>query len=185
AVSPGAFLMRFRDPELNPLAEPVDRGPLPADVLSDPPAWWLLKKKKTRDWTGVIAAESARVDLSILLHPFHSADDIKRHEAAFADIHAFVRGVSAPAYPFPVDRAAAARGEGLFRDHCARCHGTYGENWTYPNRIVALKEVGTDPVLAEAVTDRSIEFANTTWLAREGGPDGRPYRFSKSRRHQA
>jgi len=185
AVSPGAFMMRTRDEELAPLAEPVDRGPLPADVLSDPPAWWLLKKKKTRDWTGAIAAESARVDLTTLLHPLRTAEQIKQHEPAFRDIHAFVLAAEPPAYPFPVDRAAAARGKGLFGDHCARCHGTYGADWTYPNRVVALKEVGTDPVLAEAVTDRSVDFANTTWFAREVGPDGRPYQFVKSRGYQA
>ncbi|HEX4609457.1 MAG TPA: hypothetical protein VH092_14765 [Urbifossiella sp.] len=185
AVSPGAFLMRFRDAELNPRAEPAEAGEMPRDVLSDPPAWWLLKKKKTRDWTGVIAAESARVDLVTLLHPFHTAEHIKRHEPVFRDIHAFVLGVPAPAYPFPINRSRAARGEGLFRDHCANCHGTYGKTWTYPNRIVPLKDLGTDPVLAAAVSDRQVDLFNSTWLAREIGPDGAPYRLTPARGYQA
>ena len=29
-------------------------------------------------------------------------------------------------------------------------HGTYGEDWRYPNRVLALSEVGTDPALARA-----------------------------------
>ena len=35
----------------------------PDHVCSDPPAWWLLKRKKTRDWTGVFDARAARVDM--------------------------------------------------------------------------------------------------------------------------
>jgi ABC-type glutathione transport system ATPase component len=32
----------------------------------------------------------------------------------------------------------------LFGANCARCHGTYGEKWTYPNKIVPIDEIGTD-----------------------------------------
>ncbi|OWK36740.1 c-type cytochrome [Fimbriiglobus ruber] len=176
--------MRFRDAELN-LRPGQPGGELARDVLSDPPAWWQLKKKKTRDWTGAMAAQSARVDLITLLHPFHSPEYIKKHEPVFADIHSFVVSTKPPAYPFPVDGKEAARGGALFKEHCARCHGTHDTAWTYPNRIVPLKDLGTDPVLAEAVTDREVELMNSTWLAREVGPDGKPYRFLPARGYQA
>lgn len=185
AVSPGAFLIRFRNADLNIRDKPMLEGELPRDVLSDPPAWWLLKKKKTRDWTGSVAAESARVDLITMLHPLHTGAQIKQHESTFRDIHAFILTVQPPAFPFPVDRKKAAVGEGLFRDTCARCHGSYGKNWTYPNRIVPLKEIGTDPVLMEAVSDQQVEFYNTTWFAQEIGPDGKPYGFQVARGYQA
>jgi hypothetical protein len=185
AVSPGAFLMRFRDADLNLRDKPETGGKLPRDVLSDPPAWWLLKKKKTRDWTGSVAAESARVDLITMLHPLHTGAQIKQHESTFRDIHAFILTVQPPAFPFPVDRKKAVAGEALFRDVCARCHGSYGKNWTYPNRILPLKEIGTDPVLMEAVSDEQVEFYNETWFAKEMGPDGRPYGFQPARGYQA
>ena len=44
-VSPVAFLMEFRDLELN-LAKPTKLEYF-KDLASDPPAWWLLKKKRT------------------------------------------------------------------------------------------------------------------------------------------
>jgi hypothetical protein len=120
-----------------------------------------------------------------MLHPLHTGAQIKQHEATFRDIHAFILTVPPPAFPFPVDRKKAAAGEALFRDACARCHGSYGKNWTYPNRIVPLKEIGTDPVLMEAVSDQQVEFYNETWFAKELGPDGKPYQFQPARGYQA
>src|SRR5262249_9273798 len=96
------------------------------DLASDPPAWWLLKRKKTRDWTGGIDARSTRIDMVTLLTPLNSADYIKKQEPHFADIAAFLHTVEAPRYPFPIDRALASRGKVPFEKTFARCHGTYG-----------------------------------------------------------
>jgi mono/diheme cytochrome c family protein len=182
-ISPVAFLMRFRDAELN-LQKPVDLD-LFADVCSDPPAWWLIKKKKTRDWTGGIDARSTRVDLLNLLSPFNGAATIKQHETVFADILAFLHSVEAPRYPFPIDARLAEHGQEIFDTHCAQCHGTYGPGGRYPNRIVPLEKIGTDPVLAEAISPRNLEHFNKSWLAQELGPDGKPYRFLEHHGYQA
>src|SRR4051794_8506968 len=51
-LNPLIYLMQFRDHDLN-VKQPIKiafGGP----VSSDPPAWWLIKRKKTRDWTGGI-----------------------------------------------------------------------------------------------------------------------------------
>src|SRR5438270_225911 len=111
-VSPVGYLMQFRDPDLN-LRKPV-RLDLFADLCSDPPAWWLLKKKRARDWTGGVDARSTRVDMANLLSPFNSGTYIKQHAGTFADIHAFLLTVQAPRYPFPIDAGLAGRGRGLF-----------------------------------------------------------------------
>ena len=170
-VAPVLFLMELRDANLN-LQDPVklERS---KPLASDPPAWWQLKKKKTRNWTGNIDARSTRVDMAILLHPFNSAAHIKKQESVFADIHAFVLSVQPPRYPFPIDRKQTARGQELFVRNCARCHGTYGPNGTYPNRIVPLDNLGTDPLLAHSLTTRNVEYFNRSWFAQEKGPDGK------------
>jgi mono/diheme cytochrome c family protein len=183
AVSPVAYLMQFRDADLN-LHKPVALD-LFKDVCSRPPAWWLIKRKQTRDWTGAIDARSTRVDLANLLHPLNSADHIKKHEPVFADILAFLHGIESPRYPFPVDAELAARGRDIFDTHCARCHGTYGPQQRYPNRIVPLETIGTDPVLAEAVSARNAEYFNKSWFARQAGPDGRRYQFTEHHGYQA
>jgi mono/diheme cytochrome c family protein len=182
-LSPAAFLLQFRDSELNvKKAEPI---PLSPNASSDPPAWWLLKKKKTRDWTGIIDARSKRIDMVNVLSPMNSGAYVRQQEAAFDDISAFILSVEAPKYPFPVDDRQAARGKELFGEHCAKCHGTYGPGGSYPNKVVALDTIGTDRVLAEGVRDEMVDLLNRSWLAREIGGDGKPIRFQYAAGYQA
>jgi hypothetical protein len=182
-VSPVAFLMEFRDLELN-LGKPAKLEYF-KDLASDPPAWWLLKKKRTRNWTGSIDAGSTRVDMATLLSPFNGGEYIRKQEPAFADIHKFILGVEAPRFPFPIDRKAAAKGRELFTERCARCHGKYGPGGSYPNKVVPLATIGTDPLLAEALTDRLVDHFNRSWLGREKGPGGKPIRVVAHRGYQA
>lgn len=182
-VSPVAFLMSFRDSELN-LQKPVTLT-LYKDVCSDPPAWWLIKRKKTRDWTGGIDARSTRVDLANLLSPFNSSAYIKSQEQTFADILAFLHSIEAPKYPFAVDAKVAERGQTIFNRHCARCHGTYGPGGRYPNRIVPLEEIGTDPILGETASEKNLEYFNKSWLARQVSPEGERYRVTDTHGYQA
>jgi hypothetical protein len=93
--------------------------------------------------------------------------------------------VESPKYPFPVDTGRAALGGKLFTKHCARCHGTYGAEWTYPNKVVPLDEIGTDPRLAASFSERNVRHYNESWFAREAGPDGRPFLVSDTRGYQA
>jgi mono/diheme cytochrome c family protein len=155
-------------------------------VCSDPPAWWLLKKKKTRDWTGSIDARSTRVDMVNLLTPLNSAEVIKHQAPAFADISAFLLTIAAPRYPFPVDAGRTARGKRLFVHNCAKCHGTYGPGGSYPNKIVPLGVLGTDRTLAEAVArPELVVYFNRSWFAKEVGPDGKPYQIEQHLGYQA
>ncbi|MFO0965570.1 MAG: c-type cytochrome [Gemmataceae bacterium] len=164
-ISPVTFLLSLRDADLNiGKRHELDGAP---NTSSDPPAWWLLKKKKTRDWTGIVDARSTRVDMVNLLSPFNSGDHIKKHASTFADIHAFLLSVEAPKYPFPIDAKLAEQGRGLFTENCARCHGNYGEKPSYPSKVVPLKTLGTDPLLSGAMTKKTMDFLNSTWLAQE------------------
>jgi mono/diheme cytochrome c family protein len=183
-VAPVTFLMSWRDADLGLRSRPADLD-FRNDGVSDPPAWWLLKKKRTRGWTGGIDARSSRVDMVTLLNPLNGAGYIKRQEGVYADIHAFVLGMRPPAYPFPIDRARAARGQELFGRHCARCHGTYGPGGSYPSKVVSLDVVGTDPTLAAAFTAKNLAYFNGSWFARQAGPDGEPYRVTDRGGYQA
>ena len=170
-VNPVIFLMTFRDRDLN--VAPNDfKLEYSKDIASDPPAWWLLKRKKTRNWTGGVDVNSTRIDMVNLLTPLNSPEHIKKHETTFADIHAFVMSVEAPKYPFAIDAKVAEEGKPIFNEHCARCHGTYGAEGKYPNKIVPLDTLGTDPALARAITKKSMDVFNSSWFAQEKGANG-------------
>src|SRR5260370_1088804 len=172
-VNPVTFLAEMRDADLN-LRSPI-KLEYTDNVSSDPPAWWLLKRKKTRNWTGGVQVNSLRVDMVNLLTPLSGPTHIKKHEPTFADIHAFVMSVEAPKYPFPIDAALADQGRALFNQHCAPSHGTYGPARKYPDKIVPLATIGTDRALAESLTQTNLAFFNQTWFAQEKGPDGTWY----------
>ena len=164
-VNPVVFLMEMRDADLK-LQKRIKLD-YSENVASDPPAWWLLKHKRTRNWTGGVRTPSLRVDMVNLLSPFNSPAHIKKHAQTFADIHAFVMSVEAPKYPFPIDAKRAAVGRGLFNEHCARCHGTYGPGGKYPSKIVPLETIGTDRTLATAVTRKNLDKLNRSWFGQE------------------
>jgi mono/diheme cytochrome c family protein len=165
--------MQFRDTEL------WRRVPAKFDICTtlceDPPAWWLLKKKRTIYHGGGVDARSVRTMMPFLLHPLHGPEEIKKLEPTFADIRAYLLSLEPPKYPFPVAEDLAARGKVLFEATCARCHGTYGPGGRYPNRVIPLDEIGTDPTLAEAFPPDAVDHYLKSWFARERGPDGKPY----------
>lgn len=172
-VNPVAYLLETRDADLN--IKRQAKLDYADHVCSDPPAWWLLKKKKTRNWTGAVDVRAVRVDMVNILSPFNDAEFVKKQEPVFADMHAFIMSTEAPKFPFAIDEDLAAVGRRIFNKTCASCHGTYGPGGKYPNKIVPLDEIGTDPVLARSFTPKNVNFFNKTWLAQEKAPDGTVY----------
>jgi Cytochrome c len=175
------YLLGYRDPDLSMHAPRRELG-LHDDMCEDVPAWWLLKKKKTMYFTGGADAHSVRSKMQFMMTPLTSRADFDKHEAAFQDIEAYLRTIEAPKYPFPIDRTLAAAGESQFLKTCSSCHGTYGDKPTYPNKIVAIDEIGTDRKRYEGVTDEFAEYYNQSWFAKEKG-DG--YQALPSNGYQA
>lgn len=167
------YLMQFRDTELRRRA-PVEFACTTA-LCEDVPAWWLLKKKRTMYHLGAADTRSVRTMMPFLLNPLSSPGSIKEREPDFADIRAYLLTLEPPKYPFPVDGERAAAGKAIFDRTCARCHGTDGPDGRYPNKIIPLDEIGTDPTLAEGFPADGVEHYLKSWFAREHGPDGTPY----------
>jgi mono/diheme cytochrome c family protein len=160
------FLLSFRNPDLSQRFLPLDLG-LRDDLCEDVPAWWLLKKKRTMYHTGTGNARSVRSLMQFMLVPGNDLATMEREEPAFRDLQAYLLSLEAPKYPYPIDRGLAKRGEVLFNKSCARCHGTYGEDWTYPNKIVPVEVVGTDPTRFRGFSARMYAHYNRSWFARE------------------
>ncbi len=49
-MNPVVFMMEMRDADLN--LQKATKLDYTENVSSDPPAWWLLKRKQTRNWNG-------------------------------------------------------------------------------------------------------------------------------------
>jgi mono/diheme cytochrome c family protein len=165
------YLLGLRNPDLSLHTPRLDLD-LHDDMCEDIPAWWLLKKKKTMYHTGGGDARSVRALMQFMMSPLNSAATITKEEATFRDIQAYLLSLESPKYPFPIDAALAKKGQTIFEGTCSRCHGTYGEKWTYPNRIVPLKEIGTDPKRFEGLTKKLADHYNRSWFAHEKGEDG-------------
>jgi mono/diheme cytochrome c family protein len=176
AGSFAVYLLGFRKPDLN-FKKWEDLG-LHEDLCEDVPAWWLLKKKKTMYHTGGADARSVRSKMQFMMTPVTPPSDFERHEAAFKDINEYLKTIEAPKYPFTIDRELAAKGEKLFTTHCSKCHGTYGEKWTYPNKIIPIDEIGTDPKRFEGIEEKFGKAYDDSWFAKEE-PHGYPLLTSK------
>ena len=67
----------------------------------------------------------------------------------------------------PIDTEKADRGLVVFQANCVRCHGTYGPEGAYPNKIIPLETIGTDPARSLGLSDRLVAHYNSTWLGEE------------------
>jgi mono/diheme cytochrome c family protein len=159
-----AVLLSLRNTDLS-----VRRFPLPLGANLpelDVPPWWHMARKTTMYYDGRTDARSVRTNMQFLLGE-KSLEELKALEPTFRDIQAFLKSLKPPRYPFAIDRAKADRGKVVFEAECARCHGTYGPGGKYPNRIVPLKTIGTDPARALGMSDRLVAHYNATWLGEE------------------
>ena len=136
------YLMQFRDAELRHRL-PV-KYPLCENLCEDVPAWWHFRKKKTIYHLGVADSRSVRTLMPFLLILGNSAKSIKEREPEFADIRAYLLSLESPRYPYAIDRALAEQGKAIFEHTCVRCHGSYGAEDRYPNKLVPLEVIGTD-----------------------------------------
>jgi hypothetical protein len=160
------YLLGFREPDLTFRQPRIDLG-LKDDLCEDVPAWWLLKKKRTMYFTGGADARSVRSKMQFMMTPLTSPADFHKHQAAFRDVQEYLLSMEAPKYPFEIDAKKADLGKELFAQHCVRCHGTYGKESTYPNKIIPLDEIGTDPKRFEGISPKFGEYYNRTWFAKE------------------
>jgi mono/diheme cytochrome c family protein len=180
AAAATLYLLKIRDPDLTLNAGRVIENAAFTkgyrdDLCEDMPAWWLLKKKKTMYYTGDTSARSVRSMMPFLLSPLYSAEYIKAQEPVFADIQAFLLTLEPPQYPFAIDHALVAKGEKIFNVTCAKCHGTSGPNGRYPNKVIPVKLVGTDPVRALGISIENGLLYSKSWFGQERGPNGESY----------
>lgn len=165
AVIFGVSLKRFWDENMN-LTEPKEFGRL-IDHDMDAPPWWHYKKK-TRLYCDGFAPKYHRLLMQFAMVPSTDAETFKSWEDDFRHIQAYLESIQAPAYPYLVDQKLAAQGRKVFEQNCAECHGTYGKQSTYPERMIPIDEIGTDRVRWEVLTPKDREWTKKGWMSLNG-----------------
>ncbi len=164
AVMFGVALLSSRDKQLN--FTPTVPPPM-THHDHDAPAWWNFKKK-THLYCDGFSPKGHRPLMQFMLIPENGPEEFAAREADFQEVYAWLESLEAPKYPFAIDQALAKQGEAVFNNHCADCHGTYGAEETYPNKIVSIEEVGTDPVRLGALSPEHRHAYGQSWFAHYG-----------------
>jgi mono/diheme cytochrome c family protein len=168
AVMFGVALMASRDAELNVL--PVGLPPPMVHHDHDAPAWWHFKKKRHL-YIDAFAAKGHRALMQFMLVKENGPEKFREWEPDFRAVYDWLEGLAPPKYPFAVEQPLADEGRLVFETHCARCHGTYGEHWTYPEKVVPIDEVGTDRVRFDALSRAHRAAYASSWFAHYGAEE--------------
>ncbi len=171
ADSLGAILAAHRDPSTllwsdTPIIAVPEKDPIPLDV----PPWWRLGKKNALYYMGFGRSDHARLLMASSMLCTDDTAEADEIDARFPDVRAYLASLPPPRYPRAIDNELAASGRTTFERTCARCHGTYGEGGSYPNRLIDIDEVRTDPMLVEVSNSpRGQEYfgwLNDSWFGK-------------------
>ncbi|MUH37545.1 hypothetical protein D9O36_16980 [Zobellia amurskyensis] len=144
---------------------------VPDEVIpTDVPAWWLLKKKNAMFYHAIGRKDFCKSFIGSSLLTLDDKTKAEEIDPKMPDVLAYIYSIEAPEYPFEIDANLAAQGKPVFEENCVKCHGSYGDNEEYPNLLVSLATIGTDPELSNLYTepaelnDYFLDWFNTGWF---------------------
>jgi hypothetical protein len=138
-------LMAHRDPETlawsdTPLIEPPPQTPLPVSV----PPWWNMGKKHAMFYNGEGRGDHVRYMILASTTCTDSVEEAAEIDAWFVDVRAYLASLQPPKYPFAIDRGPRGTRYTVFR-HLQGVSRHLRRDAAYPNRVIALGKVKTDP----------------------------------------
>lgn len=147
--------------------------PLPDQILPvDTPPWWNTRKRNGLFWNGMSRGDHRATMIYASALCTDSVEEAEAILTYFNNINAFIKSLEAPKYPFPIDADLADEGERIFNRDCSCCHGTYADDpaaETYPNMLIPVDVIGTDPLLATAANALPFkDWFNASWYGQIG-----------------
>ncbi len=147
-------LMAYRDPDTHawsdtPLLPLPTQQPPPVSV----PPWWRMKKKHAMFNLGEGRGDHARYMMAASMMCIDELDELQAIDEYAPDIRAYITSLEPPIWPFSIDTGLAEKGQTIFEQTCSACHGRYGETSEYPNLLVDIEVLGSDPALMEQARD--------------------------------
>jgi mono/diheme cytochrome c family protein len=169
-VNPAARIaeacMRYRDPTDLSYTEVAQYEVRDYNIGSDIPALWHLQKKNALYYTAVGRGDFTKLLFQASVLGIQDSTAARKAQEKFVHITAWIRSLEPPVYPQAIDEDLASRGAALFSKKCQSCHGSYGEQESYPNKVIALDAIGTDPLYAQYAADSEITaWYNKSWFA--------------------
>lgn len=160
--------LEWSDEPLRPLVVRDEDGEPMLDprLVSDPPPWWRAKKKNALFYNGMARGDHRGTMALATAICVDSVEEAGRVDDLFRDIQAFIGTLRAPLYPREIDEELASDGAQVFAAACAGCHGTYATDAedddadTYPNLLIPLDVIGTDPAVANMGVVHAPEFVD-------------------------
>lgn len=159
------FLTAMRDKNLNRVEVP--QFPKYSNHDLDAPPFWHVKRKKNLYIDGFVP-KTHRVIMQFALVPTNDRESFVQREDAFKDILDWIESLEAPDYPWPIDQALAMQGKTVFDRSCSDCHGTYGEDGSFPEIRVPIEDVGTDSVRLTGMPPEHRRFYSESWFGNFG-----------------
>lgn len=138
-------------------------------IPTDVPAWWLLKKKNTMFYTGVGTGDFARIMMASSLVSLQDSSQARNIDSQFPDVLAYIKSLPSPIYKGIIDQQKVGEGKAIYEVNCSRCHGSSNNKNDYPNLLVALESIGTDPALVSTnfAYPQLLDWYNNSWFSKE------------------
>ncbi|MEM1219343.1 MAG: hypothetical protein AAGH79_10540, partial [Bacteroidota bacterium] len=135
-------------------------------LASDVPPLWNIKKKNALYYNAMGRGDYAKLLMQASVLGIEDSTAARQILQEFRHVVAWAASIEPPVYPGEIDQALAAEGALVFEEYCQKCHGTYGAEETYPNKLVSLEVVKTDPYYAQYFTQSSglAGWYNQSWF---------------------
>ncbi|HMF71081.1 MAG TPA: hypothetical protein VK616_06380 [Flavitalea sp.] len=141
---------------------------IPKQVIpSDVPPWWILKKKNAMFYNGFGRGDFGKFLMASNLLTVNDTAESREVDAHMPDVLAYLYSLEAPKYKKPIDNSLAKKGEELFIVNCSKCHGSYGDNETYPNILIPQQYIQTDSLLnvSNYSAPQFVDWFNKSWFS--------------------
>jgi len=140
-------------------------------IASDVPPLWNVKKKHALYYTGLGRGDFTKHLMQVASVMLKDSAQAAKIHANFDDVLAWIWALEPPQYPKNIDQPLANNGKKVFVNTCQRCHGTYGAEESYPNLVLDVNTVKTDPVYAQRLNSPGLkEWFNNSWYTQEPAP---------------
>lgn len=147
-----------------------------ATIGTDVPPLWNVAKKEALYYNGMGRGDFTKLLMQACLLGIHDSTAAREVQSSFGDVVAWLRVLEPPSYPGEINQSLASSGKTVFENNCKKCHGSYSGKETYPNKLIPLDEIGTDPTYALYAMESPVNtWYNASWFAQsEPRAESRP-----------